>query len=412
MNPHTVKGNAFLTSERLTAERLQWLIELLKYYSTRLYPESFHHNPRTPTPPFTFFLLGDACYSLIDRQHHHLWEILFRLPCFRCGFDPMDLRLRKISIEPFRVRYPDQIVPSTPGNTFQDTLLDTPFPLTPPASLGFLLLHTPYMYRTAARMIDLFQAAVRRGISPEFYGYLDGVHAAHCDQQPQYQESIGKSLSDLYDSATRSGLSPLYLACDESASSRGYSTFRGDKGRVVSASLIPHVRIKELDEIADRFCRRHRILSHTSFTIGVVTHRRIPRIGSMPQEDIPPLVILVTHGPYGTEFTKGALNLAAACAHREIPTRVVFIEEGIYSLTGQHSPTGMLPDCDLQSLIGLTKRLDNLEYYAHIPSMQVRGISGDALTKNVCAVTHAELSQVLLLPPAGLDVEHQRVLVF
>jgi len=412
-----MNGNVFFTLESLTTERLSWLVELLKYYSTRLYPDSLHHHPRTLTPPFTFFLLGDACYSLIRRQHVHFWEILFRLPCFQCIFEPMDLCMRRISIEPFRMRFPDQIIPVAPGDdtsgrSLWDCLLDVPG--TPPgtSSIGFLLMHSPYMYHSASGVVDLFRTAVRRGISPELYGYLDGVHAMHRDQRPINCENIGKSLLYVYNSAVKAGLSPLYLLCPESAACRGYSTFTGENGKVISASLIPHARIRSLHHIASRFTRGHRILSHTSFSLDVVAHRRIPRIGVFPKGKKPSLVILATHSPYGTEFTKGAITLAVACAHQDIFTRVVFIEDGIYTLTGQHSPEGMWQGCDLQSIIETTSRIDNLEYFAYTPSSQARGIAGYALMKGVCPVSPAEFSQVLLLPPAGLEVDHQRVLVF
>lgn len=412
-----MNGNVFFTSESLTTERLSWLVELLKFYSTRLYPESFHHHPRTPTPLFTFFLLSDACYSFIDRRHLQFWEILFRLPCFQCIFEPKDLHMRRISIEPFRVRYPDQIIPSNPGKdtigrSIWDCLLDLEGTRTELSSIGFLHMHSPYMYHADSCVIDLFRTALRRGISPEFYGYLDGVHTMHRDQKPIHHENIGESLLEVYTSAVKSGLSPLYLLCPESAASRGYSTYTGEKGKVVSVSLIPHAGIRSLDQIVSRFTRSHPILSHTSFSIDVVTHRKIPRVGPPLQDKKPSLVILATHSPYGTEFTKGAITFAVACAHQGIATRVVFIEEGVYTLTGQDSPAGMLPDCDLQSIIEITSRMDNLEYFVYTPSSQERGIAGNALMKGVCPIPPHKLGQVLLLPPPGVDVDQQRVLVF
>lgn len=412
-----MNGNIFFTSESLTTERLSWLVELLKFYNTRLFPESFHHHPRTPTPPFTFFLCGDACYSLIDRQYHHLWEILFKLPCFRCCFDPRDLRIRRISIEPFRVRYPDQIIPVTTaedlsGCSFWDTLLTPSAPYTTPDSIGFLHVLSPYMHHSTSCIPDLFRTAVRRGISPELYAYLDGIHAMHRDQKPISHENVGESLSDIYTSAVKAGLSPMYLLCSESAGSRGYNTYTGENGKVVSASLIRNASIKSLDHIVSRFTRTNPILSHTAFLIEVVTHRKIPRIGHPSQSKKSSLVILATHSPYGTELTKGALALAVACAHQEIATRVVFIEDGVYTLTGQEAPAGMVPGCDMQSIIETTSRMSNLEYFVYTPSSQTRGLAGNALMKGVCAIKPAEFGQVLLTSPAGVDVDQQRILVF
>ena len=50
----------------------------------------------------------------------------------------------------------------------------------------------------------------------------------------------------------------------------------------------------------------------------------------------PPLTILITKAPYGTEHAFGALSFAVASAYQGIPTKVIFIEEGVYALTGTH----------------------------------------------------------------------------
>ncbi|OPX69587.1 MAG: DsrE/DsrF-like family protein [Methanoregulaceae archaeon PtaB.Bin009] len=410
-------GNIFFTSEPLTAERLSWLVELLKYYTTRLFPESLHHHPRTPTPPFTFFLLGDACNILIGREHQRSLEIFFRLPCFRCIFDQGDLHVRRISIEPFRIRYPGQVIPiapgdNLPGRSIWDCLMNTMGKTPGPPSIGFLQMRSPYMFQSSSCVVDLFRAAARTGISPEFYGYLDGVHAMHRDQRPPHHVNIGEALSDIYRVAFTKGLFPRYLICQESAASRGYCTFSGDNGRVVSASLIPQARIKSLDHIVSRFCMSHRIFSHTSFFVDVVVQRKIPSVKFSAERKKPSLVILASHSPYGTEFTKGAISLAVACAHQNIPTRIVFIEDGVYTLTGSESPAGMWADMDMHALIEATSRMDTLEYYVYTPSSQARGIAINPSIKGVCPVNPTEFSQVLLTPPAGLEVDHQRVLVF
>lgn len=412
-----MNGNVFFTSEPLTTERLAWLVELLKYYTTRLFPESLHRHPRTPTPPFTFFLLGDASNDLIGRHHLPFWEILFRLPCFRCVFEPKDLHLRKISIEPFKMRYTDQIVPVAPGSdplgqSTWDLLIEAISTGPGSSSIGFLQMHSPYMFESASYVVDLFRAAVRKRISPEFYGYLDGIHAMHRDQRPLHHENIGESLSNVYKVALSRDLSPTYLLCKESAASRGYNTFTGDGGKVVSASLIPHARIKSLENIISRFCMSHRVLSHTSFFVEVVAHRKIPSIARSTECKTPSMVILATHSPYGSEYTKGALSLAVGCAHQGIPTRVVFIEDGVYTPTGLQSPTGMWADIDMHTLVGETSRMDTLEYFVYTPSSQARGIAGNIPLKGVLPINATEFSQVLLVPPSGFEVDHQRVLVF
>ena len=57
-------SNTFLFSETLSAERLSWLAESLKYFFVNLHPDALRHPSREIKPLFTFFITGDALYSL------------------------------------------------------------------------------------------------------------------------------------------------------------------------------------------------------------------------------------------------------------------------------------------------------------------------------------------------------------
>ncbi|MDD1716341.1 MAG: sulfur oxidase, partial [Methanolinea sp.] len=338
-----MKGTIFLTTESLSPERLTWLAELMKYYSTRLYPESLRHHPRTPIPCLNFFLSGDAVYSLIDRRCSRFWEVLFTLPPFRCIFDTRELMLRGISIEPQKVRSPDQIIPSSQasdGNTsrFWDWIMESVrdgYPGT--QSIGFLQLQSPYMHRSSVHMVDLLSASLRAGISPELYGYLDGIHTAHIAQRPAEYQNIGEALCNVNTLALKKNLVPRFLLCSRSATERGYSTFEGETGKILSRCTIPPMKVREIGQIAERFSNSHVIFSHSCLSVKVEKDRRIPAIRETESRDPPPLVILATKNPYGTGTTLGAVSFAVACAHREIATRVVFLEDGVYALTGHHS---------------------------------------------------------------------------
>lgn len=409
--------NTFFTADSLTVERLSWLGEIMKYYCTWIYPESLHHHPRTPIPPFTFFFSGEACYSLIDRQNLQFWELLYRLPPFRCVFDLRELRLRGIAIEPFRMRSPDQIIPAgvetgNPGDPFWDLLLQETCETTGQQSIGFLQVHSPYMHRSAALGPRLLLAAVHRGVSPEFYGFLDGVHAVHRDQRPAGMENVGESLNEVNTLALKMGLSPRIIACSRSATSRGYSTFVQEEGSILSSCTIPRVRIRDIGDVADRFCQGHPVLSHASFSIRIMKQRRFPEVKAPEHQDPPPLVLFVSHSPYGTEMAIGAITLALACAKRGITTRVVFIEDGVYCLAGHHAPDEDNPVFNVQSVIEATSSGENLEYYSYIPSFKKRGLTGAMAPRCVVAVEPAGLAQVLFHPPGGVDADRQRSLIF
>lgn len=412
-----MNGNIFFTSEAFTKERLSWLREVMKYYTVKIYPESLHYRPRTRTPPFTFFLLGDACYSLIDRQHHPFLETLFALPSLRFVFDPRALNLRGISLKPLKMRFPEQIIVSPPPVAksvypFWDCYLNAACKSSGSPSIGFLFMQSIQPYQSSSYVLDLFRSAVGQGIAPEFYGYLDGVHAMHRDQGAFDHENIADSLTEIYWNAAKKGLKVLNLICSQSAISRGYRALEGNRGKIISNCIIPPCRIASLDKIASRFLPGHHILSHTSFAIEIIPQRKIPGITSTQSKIPPPIVILTTHSPYGTEYTLGAMMLATACAHKGIATRMVFIEDGVYCLTGKHVQEGPYPPYDLQEVVRKTMHLENLEYYAYSHSLKNRGLIVNPALKKVCQVNSSELAQIILKPPANIEAAHQRVLVF
>jgi len=410
-------SNIFYTSEKLTLERFTWITELLKLYCTRHYPESLHHHPRTPVPGFSLFLSNDACYCLVDHRLSKLWDILFRLPHVRFIFDSRDLLTRGISIEPFSRRSPDQIVcagsgTSGTGSSFAEILLKATQQETKDRCLGFLQCASPYLNTSPSTIIDLFHAAVGKKISPELYGFLDGVYLMHHDQRPTMTVNAGDMLLKVNEAAQKKGLSPLFLVCSRSAASRGFATFTGNKGKVISSCTIPPARIWDISQIASRLCRIHPVLSHSACAIQLPRNLKVPEIRSPGHSDHPSLVVLVTHPPYGNEMAFGALTFALACSHLGIFTRVVFMEDGIYSLSGHHKLSDTDPVLNIQSVITATNGTGNLEYYAYTPSFRERGLSGSPACKGVQMVDPAMLSQIFFKAPGGILTDYQRVLLF
>ena len=406
----------FFTQNTVSIERLSWLVEIMKYYSTRIYPGSLQHHPKTPEPPLTCFFSGDACYCLADRQYLRLWEILFRLPSLRFLFDNRELGIRGISAEPFRIRSPDQIGSPGPGQCdTEDSFWDLLIQKTggnQSLSLGFLDMESPYMHRSSIAMIDLFRSVVKHNLAPEFYGYLDGVYAVHENQQPLDGENINHALSEISSGAIQKGLSPLFLACSRSTRDRGFNTYSGRKGKIISACTNPQVQIMDLSSLAARFRKHHPILSHSSFFIRFEKRRKIPDLRPNRRIDPPPLILFVSQSPYGTEMTRGALSFALACAHEGISTRVVFIEEGIFALISHHDPEECETLYNLQSLIESTSDRENLEYYSYVPSFQKRGLMGSNILKCVIPVGTSAISKMLFQAPPHIDADHQRALIF
>ena len=410
-------GNILYTTESLSLERFSWITELLKLYCTRHYPESLHHHPKTPVPPFSLFLSGDACYSLIDHRFAKPWEILFRLPHIRFIFDSRELGMRGISIEPFSRRGPDQIISAGAGNagpdaSFAELLVKATLQHTRERSFGFLFRESPYLNASPSAVIELLRAAIGNRASPELYGFLDGVYTMHHDQRPTMTESMGDLIIEVNEEAGEKGLSPLFLTCSQSAASRGFATYTGENGKVISSCTISPARIWDISQIASRFCMRHPILSHSACSIQLPRNLKIPEIQSGKQPDPPALIVLVTHGPYGNEMAIGALTFALACAHLGIFTRVVFMEDGIYALYGQHALSDAEPVLNLQSVIAATYGTDNLEYYVYIPSFRERGLPVNQSFKGVRMIDAPLLAQIFFQTPGGIHTDFQRVLIF
>jgi tRNA 2-thiouridine synthesizing protein C len=418
MKKDTCDGSVFFSMEPLSAERLGWMVEVLKYYCTRLHPESLHHKPYIDTPPFYFFISGDACHSLVDRRTLPFWEVFFRLSPVRCVCDQKELKLRGHSVEALRMKNPESIVVAHPlEKDSDDSFWEKYFEIvsvqgSTPRSAGVLHLQSPYMYLSAVILSELYRAAISHAISPEFYAFLDGVHALHQNQNPSESENIGRFLELAHNTARRAGLDPLYLACSRSATARGYSTFCGENGKIISGCTIPELKIRDLHDIVERFSHAHPILSHTSFFIRFIKYRRYPDLGMPDKDDTPPVLLFITRTPYGMEMTFGALSFALVCAHENILTRVVFIEDGVYALTGNHEIPENENTFNLQHLIKATSHIASLEYYVYTPSLQQRGLFSGTFPDGICSISHAELAHIIFSIPSGSSAGFQRGFIF
>jgi sulfur relay (sulfurtransferase) complex TusBCD TusD component (DsrE family) len=258
-------------------------------------------------------------------------------------------------------------------------------------------------------------AAMNFNISPELYLFADGIHSAHRDQNTLEFENIGDSIDELARIAHNKGLSPLFLACSQSATIRGYSTFKNEKGTIISSCSIPPIKIKSLQDITERFKRDHQVISHSSFMIQARTTGKsllYPKITESKKSQAPPLVILATGTPYGTEMTFDAISFASACAFHDIPTRVVFIENGVYSLWGHHITPGERMIFNIQDVISLTRETGNLELYTYTPSLQQRGLISREIMKSSLAIGSTDFGRIIFELPAGSEAPFQRIMIF
>jgi tRNA 2-thiouridine synthesizing protein C len=412
--------NFLFFSTPVSAERLTWIEESLKFFFVQLYPESLLHSKSTESPIFTFFLTGDALHSLGNPETLQIWNIILSFPPVRIVCDRQELDLRGISLESLRMKFPDQVIDTNSVThlgkpSFWKDLAEAVRQNKPPlpGTTGWLQTGSPYMHRSAWQGLCFLSAALEERLSIELYAILDGIHLGHHSQHPGDAENIGERLSTLQETATGAGLTFHVTGSSRCATARGYSTWDDGQGSVISTCTVKPFKIRNLTQIIDRFTHPQIILAENA---GVFRIGKQNPAGSYDRAEMtctaPPLTILCTRSPYGTGHTLGAITFAVASAHAGILTRVVFIEDGIYTVTGHHRTAASSEIPNLQDMINLVAGSENLHFFAFTPSFQKRGITKEKNLNAVLDIGYPGLGKILFYPPGNVQAEHQRVLVF
>jgi tRNA 2-thiouridine synthesizing protein C len=409
----------FLLGSRLTQERLSWIDENLKFFFVKLYPETLRHHVKIKENVFTFLISGDALYSLHEPETQQVWEKILLLPSVKIICDRQELDLRGISVERLKMKYPDQVIDhnslSLNGQTsfWRDVVKIARQHEQPvPSTIGYLQLESPYMHRSSLSAVQCLTAALEVQAGIELYAYLDGVHAGHNCQNPTEFDNIGKGLEDLAELASKRNLHCHMLACSRCAAARGYSTWDDGQGVVISTCSIKPFRIRNLNEIIARFQSNHLILGENVASFQMKKKGQPSSLAGSDKSRAPPITILITRFPYGTEYALGALSLAVACAFNGILTRVIFIEDGVYTLSGTHQLNKDTKNFNLQELIDVVAGSENLHFYVYQPSLQQRGIVKNKNMTAVLDIGVTELGHLFFNPPQGILANHQRILFF
>jgi tRNA 2-thiouridine synthesizing protein C len=409
----------FLLRDTLTVERLGWIDEILKFYFLKLNPQSFRHTPQEREAAFIFFLTGDALYSLQNPETAGLWESLFSLPSIKIVCDQEELALRGITVERLKMKNPDLVITNNSlalngrPSFWKDVMKYARQHEQPiPSTIGYLHIVSPYMHQSPGALLRCLGAALESHASWDLYCYLDGIHAGHQGQAPLDAENIGEGLEDLEEKAGKRGLHGQIMASVHCAAARGYCTHEEGREGLVPACTIRPVRIRTVNEITAQFRSNHIILAENCASIAMKKETIRPGLSFDEKWRVPPVNILVTRHPYGSEYTSGALAFAIACAAKEIQTRVIFIEDGVYALSGTHSCNNR-PHCiNLQEDIDAASGNKDLQFFAYTPSLQARNMSKNPKLTGVIPVGVSDLGNLLFFPPTGIVANHQRVLFF
>jgi len=408
----------FLLSDRITHERLSWIDDLLKFFFMKLDPASLLHHEKKADTVFTFLVTGDALYSFVHPETLSLWEIILSLPSVRIICDRDEMDLRGISVDRLKMKAPDQVLDhnsmslSGKPSFWKDVVRFARQTVQPvPSTVGFLQLESPYMHRSALYAVKFLSAALESHASIDLYAYLDGVHSGHIGQMPSEAENIGAALDSISDRAIKRGLQCQMLACSRCANARGYSTMDDGQGIIISTCMIKPFRIRDLNTLVDQFKKNHVILGHN--VADFQTLRSTTASLSRAAENLnPPITILVTHAPYGTERTYYAVSFAVASSHQGIPTQLIFIEDGVYTLYGNHQTKEDEKIFSIQEILDTVAGTSNLQIYAHVPSLRQRGIVKNPRLTGVLEIGGQELGQILFNPSGIGKAGHQRLLFF
>jgi tRNA 2-thiouridine synthesizing protein C len=336
-----------------------------------------------------------------------------------------DLDLCGLSLEPLTMKYPglisgkavtDKNGTAEPGGilSFWDLVIESVQNHAPDRTeFGYLQVKSPYMYRSAQYAIQCLETALARGLDPELYTYMDGIHMGHANQQPTSFRNIGESLVGLSDKAFELRKRCTILGSAHCARERGYEMLEDAKGRMISSCIIRPLKLRRLHEIAGRFADGHSIISTQSGCIHLLPDHPVIPEGLPSREHVPPpLVIIITSTPYGTEIALGALSLAIACAHQGISTRVIFIEDGVYALCGNHVVNPKEQFYAIQDLINSATKSDRLQFFTYTSSLHKRGIQKNRKLNAVLEIGPEDFGKIMFEPPAGITGSCQRVLIF
>jgi tRNA 2-thiouridine synthesizing protein C len=172
------------------------------------------------------------------------------------------------------------------------------------------------------------------------------------------------------------------------------------------------MKIRNLGAMAGRLSQPRIILGEAGGLVSLEREARpVPEAWLGDGAGNPPVLILVTHSPYETDYSFGALSMAIACAHQGIPTRVVFLEDGVYALSGTHATEADDLAYNIQDITDAADG-EGLQLYAFLPSLHARSLEKNPRFTAVYDIGMKEFEEILFSAPKGAVGNHQRILFF
>jgi len=401
-------------STALSQERLSWIDLALKH--------SFQDKgggpagaPAPAKPDVFVYLTGDALYSLNDTESRLIWASILSLSTIRLVCNTDALEHRGLSLDPLTEYVPNRAdgqpaAEKKDGASFWSALISSTLGQCPETrrDIGWLLLSSPYMFPSAEEMIQCFTAALDRGCGVRLFAYLDGCHACHAGQITGDGKNIGEALEELATAAAEKHLSCSMMLHQHSASARGYQSWDDGMGVIGSSCLVRPAHIRDMGAMI-RTGENIPVLLSENAGLEPCT---VLQYNSHDEPDAIPVTILITRNPYSTDYAYGGIAFAAACAHYGIPSRVIFLEDGIHALTGEHHAAEGTEIITLPELISHLCNNENLHFFALVTSLHSRGVSKSGKLAVVKEIGPDELGTLLFQQHEGTSGSGQRILFF
>ncbi|WP_373840277.1 hypothetical protein [Methanospirillum sp.] len=332
-----------LLSSHISKERLQWLQMVLPSQKVQSDSASL----------VSFFLCGDALYSLTHPETVPIWKELIKESGARIVADYEDL------VDMGLIKGVEGSGLAQKGN------LNTLFINKENAhisSAGFLHLYSPYMHRHTEKFLTLLDDAVSLSIPVSVILYLDAVHLCHSNQVTTEFENIEQGLDKVQQKSLENGLPFIITACQRCSQARGYM-HPGTEEDNAAPCFRNGVWISGLSQLIPLFS-----------SAEIVLHADCINIAGSGNEVY---ILVVTGTPYGTEHAFGAISFAVALSGKNIPTYVIFAEDGAYCYIPAPDSWFCNTVRDIQSVIMATATPGLLEYGVFECSLSERGIIAD-----------------------------------
>jgi tRNA 2-thiouridine synthesizing protein C len=402
-------------STELTQERLSWIDQALKYYTHQGKSAEPPSAPVPEIPGVTVFLTGDALYSLNEVESRHIWTSILSLPAIRlvCNSDALDHR--GIPLVALAERFPVQ-VSALPAEEHKDTpsfwaeVISATQDHHPPGTrqhIGWLLNSSPYMFPSAGDAARCLSVALGCDCGISLYAHLDGCHACHAGQIAGDRENIGAALELLAKQAAEKHLPFSLMVQRYSAAARGYQSWDDGLGTIGSSFTIKPAHIRDTGVLIGDIENTQVLLSENAGCVRSTLQQPEP-----DSPDAGQVNILITHSPYSTEHTYGGIAFAVACAHQGIRSRVIFLEDGVYSITGEHRAHESREDITMPDLIAHLSGTTKLQFFALVPSFHMRGILKSGTVAAVQDIGFEDLGALLFPKEMGTSTGKTRILIF